>query len=183
MRPRSNAPPETSITGNIRLFLSLAALGDRIARFRPCHHSAVERYATLFFGALDSSGRLEYINAGHLPPFLVRDGKTEAVFSSESLPIGLFEYATFKTSHAQLEPGDTLVLYTDGLTEAENQQGDFFGEERLMTLFAEYHRLTPQQIIDNLLRQARLFAGVHHFNDDVSLVVMQVKADESEAAK
>jgi serine phosphatase RsbU (regulator of sigma subunit) len=74
-----------------------------------------------------------------------------------------------------------LLLYTDGITEAENPTGVFFGEERLIALFAEYHRLPPRQIMDNLLEQVRLFAGVQHFNDDVSLVVMRVERGEADA--
>jgi serine phosphatase RsbU (regulator of sigma subunit) len=73
-----------------------------------------------------------------------------------------------------LEPGDVLLLFTDGVTEAEDSSGRFFGEERLRQIFEEVHHLPPQQVIDEILLQARLFTGVQQFNDDVSLVVMKV---------
>jgi phosphoserine phosphatase RsbU/P len=76
-----------------------------------------------------------------------------------------------------------LLLYTDGITEAESPEGEFFGEERLISLFAANHRLAPQQIIDDLLQQARLFTGTQQFNDDVSLVVLQVAEEESAVEK
>ena len=74
-----------------------------------------------------------------------------------------------------MQAGDILLLYTDGITEAENREGDFFGEERLCVILNENSQLPPQEIIDTLLDQVRMFSGQQNFKDDVSLVVMKIE--------
>jgi serine phosphatase RsbU (regulator of sigma subunit) len=80
----------------------------------------------------------------------------------------------FEERWVQLHPGDLLLLYTDGIIEAENSEGSFFGESRLAEVLEEHHDLSPQEIIDTLLSRVRLFTGTKAFNDDVSLVAMRV---------
>jgi serine phosphatase RsbU (regulator of sigma subunit) len=141
-----------------------------------------ELFITMFYLIYDAdSRRLSFASAGHNPPFVWRTGSRSCErLDAEGLILGIRRRVDFEEKQVQLYPGDVLLLYTDGITEAENQDSEFFGEERLAALFAEYHHQAPQQIIDNLLQQVRLFTGVHHFNDDVSLVVMQVAEGESE---
>jgi serine phosphatase RsbU (regulator of sigma subunit) len=141
-----------------------------------------ELFITMFYLIYDAdSRRLSFASAGHNPPFVWRKGSRSCErLDAEGLILGIRRRVDFEEKQVQLYPGDVLLLYTDGITEAENQDSEFFGEERLAALFAEYHHQAPQQIIDNLLEQVRLFTGVHHFNDDVSLVVMQVAEGESE---
>jgi len=74
-----------------------------------------------------------------------------------------------------LNSGDILLLYTDGITEAENREGAFFGEERLCAILNEHNEMSPQEIIETLLDQARIFTGQQNFKDDVSLVVMKIE--------
>jgi Na+/proline symporter len=144
-----------------------------------------ELFITMFYLIYNSdSRRLSFASAGHNPPLIWRAGsRSSERLDAEGLILGIKRWVDFEEKQVQLYPGDVLLLYTDGITEAENQDGEFFGEERLAALFAEYQHLTPEQIIDNLLQQVRLFAGVHHFNDDVSLVVMQVEKGESEVVE
>jgi hypothetical protein len=144
-----------------------------------------ELFITMFYLIYDAdTRRLSFASAGHNPPFVWRtDSRSCERLDAEGLILGIRRRVDFEEKQVQLYPGDVLLLYTDGITEAENQDSEFFGEERLASLFAEYHHLAPQQIIDNLLQQVRLFAGVHHFNDDVSLVVMQVENGESEVVE
>ena len=94
---------------------------------------------------------------------------------AEGLILGVKRNVSSRRSRTGCSTGDLLLLYTDGITEAENHDGRFFGEERLCGLLNEFHALSPEQIIDNLLHQVRLFTGMQNFNDDVSLVVMQVE--------
>src|SRR5579864_411578 len=83
-----------------------------------CDHAEVGRYATMFFGILDRDGNLEYINAGHPPPSLVRSGGVTELFTEGSFPVGLIPEARHTSTRVKLEPGDTLVLFSDGVTEA-----------------------------------------------------------------
>ena len=95
-------------------------------------NSSDSSYATLFFADYDdSSRRLRYVNCGHLPPLLLRaDGQLERLTATNTV-LGLFEKWECAVAEVQLAPGDTLVLYTDGVTEAENAEGEQFGESRL----------------------------------------------------
>jgi serine phosphatase RsbU (regulator of sigma subunit) len=142
-----------------------------------------ELFITMFYAIYDAAGRrLSFASAGHNPPILWRtNAMSHERLDADGLILGVKRGVFFEEKQVQLHPGDVLLLYTDGITEAENPAGIFFGEERLISLFAEYHRLPPQQIMDKLLEQVRLFAGIQHFNDDVSLVVMRVETGEAEA--
>ncbi|HLW79567.1 MAG TPA: SpoIIE family protein phosphatase, partial [Terriglobia bacterium] len=101
-----------------------------------CSHAEMHRYATLYVCVLDPAGRLEFVNAGHPPPLLIREGSAEIPFTDACLPVGLFPDAEFKASTARLSPGDTLVLFTDGISEANDPEGELFGLERLRQVAA-----------------------------------------------
>jgi serine phosphatase RsbU (regulator of sigma subunit) len=94
---------------------------------------------------------------------------------AEGLILGVKRNVVFEEKQVDLHPGDILVLYTDGITEAENGEGEFFGEGRLCSLVQELHHMSPAELIEELLYQVRLFAGGHSFEDDVTLVVMRVE--------
>lgn len=96
-----------------------------------------EKYATIFYCTLDSSGLLSYSNAGHPAPFLLSlDGRLRKLHTS-GMPVGMIEGAPFQTVQTQLEPGDKVVIYSDGFTEAENAEGSFFDNERLKVCLRE----------------------------------------------
>ncbi len=144
--------------------------------------SRSELFITMFYVNFDAySCRISYANAGHNLPFLWRQslGRCERL-DAEGLIFGVKRNIVFEKRETTLEAGDVLLLYTDGITEAEDSQRNFFGEDRLRQLFEELHHLPPQQIIDELLRQVRLFTGVQQFNDDVSLVVLQAEGGSAE---
>jgi serine phosphatase RsbU (regulator of sigma subunit)/pSer/pThr/pTyr-binding forkhead associated (FHA) protein len=96
-----------------------------------CGHSEVGRYATMFFGTVDENGYLEFINAGHPSPFLLRRGEAEEAFTEGSCPLGLIPSAQYTVVRAQLEQGDTLILFSDGVTEAMDPEEGFYGMSRL----------------------------------------------------
>ena len=136
-----------------------------------------ELFITMFYLKYHAaSRRISYSSAGHNPPLIWRakTGKCERL-DAEGLILGVKRNVQFEEKQNRLQQGDLLLLYTDGVTEAENHDGRFFGEERLCGLLNEFHALSPEQIIDNLLHQVRLITGVQNFNDDVSLVVMRVE--------
>src|ERR1700688_4877580 len=92
-----------------------------------CDHAEVGRYATMFFGILDEDGEMDYINAGHPSPILLRKETTEEAFTEGSFPVGLVPEAEFTTASVQLEPDDTLVLFSDGVTEAMEPEAEVYG--------------------------------------------------------
>jgi serine phosphatase RsbU (regulator of sigma subunit) len=95
-----------------------------------CEKVGGQKYATLAIARLQGSGELELINCGHVPPLLV-SGDTVTKLEEGNLPVGLVPGAEFQVTHLQLKPGDRLLLVTDGVTEAEDADGEFFGNDRL----------------------------------------------------
>jgi len=85
----------------------------------------------MFFGTVDENGYLEFINAGHPSPFLLRRGEAEEAFTEGSCPLGLIPSAQYTVVRAQLEQGDTLILFSDGVTEAMDPEEGFYGMSRL----------------------------------------------------
>ena len=138
-----------------------------------CAHSEVQRFATLFFGILEPGGQLEFINAGHLPPLLAHAGRVESVFSAGSLPIGLFPETEFEVARAHLEPGDTLVLFTDGINEAANPQGEQFGTERLSEVVARHARAEIEVLQADILAAVEEFARGTEQADDITLLILR----------
>ncbi len=137
--------------------------------------SRAELFITMFYLRYDvTSGHMTYASAGHNPPLLCRQNNHIDELDAEGLILGILPEVDFHEPQTQLEPGDLLLMYTDGIIEAENASGDFFGTERLKSLLIELKDQEPQLIIDNIFEQVRLFTGVRHFEDDVSLVVMSV---------
>jgi serine phosphatase RsbU (regulator of sigma subunit) len=90
-----------------------------------------QKYATLLIMKLYENGELEYINCGHVKPLLYSGGSI-CCLDNENLPVGLISPATFVSGRAQLHDGDRMLLFTDGVVEAENQAGDFFGNDGLV---------------------------------------------------
>ena len=144
----------------------------RVNRFI-CDRSGVERYATLFLGLLDASGLLQFVNAGHPSPYLLRGGKVEAPFAAECLPIGLVPYAEYNVCSMQLNPGDTLILFTDGINEAANLREEQYGLERLEEILRQ-HATEP---LDDL--KAAIESSVEDFShgayqaDDITLLLVR----------
>ena len=121
-----------------------------------------EKYATVFIAHLTREGDLEFVNCGHVQPVLVAGGKVERIKES-NVPLGLLPSVTYESGRRKLSPGDRLVLFTDGVTEAENGQGEFFGDERLESAAA---RPNPFEAIFSEVRD--FCAGVP-FSDDCTV--------------
>jgi len=133
-----------------------------------------EKYATAFLAALEiDSGRLRYCNAGHNPGLLIRrSGETEWL-ASTGMPLGLLPTATYTTGEVFMEPEDTVVIYTDGITEAENPDEEEYGEERLEAVCARQRREQPQKLASAIEEDLDRFVQGVPFADDRTLVVIR----------
>jgi serine phosphatase RsbU (regulator of sigma subunit) len=149
-----------------------AAVFAHVNRFL-CSHWQLERYATMFFAILGSDGRLEYINAGHPSPVLVRDGKAEAPFAAESFPVGLIPEATYKLESCELRPGDTLVLFSDGVTEAMDPSDQEFGMGRLKQVLESRRHDSVEEVQAEVLNAITEFACGARQADDITIVVVR----------
>jgi len=132
-------------------------------------------YATLFFAEYDDrAARLRYANCGHLPPLLLRcDGAIEKLDSTCTV-LGLFEQWDCSIAERRLFPGDTLVLYTDGITESFNPAGEEFGERRLIGALVRHQDLAPPAAITTIIEEVENFSS-HQQHDDITLIVAKCK--------
>jgi serine phosphatase RsbU (regulator of sigma subunit) len=143
-------------------------------------------YATLFFGDYDdATRRLRYVNCGHLPPLVLRAAITDAHGSAAppaverldatATVVGLFDRWDCTVSEIQLAPGDSLVLYTDGITEAENAEGEEFGEGRLIEFLRAHSQLPAASLLHPLVAAIQAFSPGEQA-DDITLVVARCRA-------
>ncbi len=132
------------------------------------------RFATMFLGVLEpSNGRFRFANAGHAPACLVRASGSVEWLESTGLPLGLMAPAEYHLGEALLEIGDTLVVYSDGYTEAENPNGVEFGQDRLAEVCLEHHRREPADLAETVDRALETFASGRPFADDRTIVVVR----------
>jgi phosphoserine phosphatase RsbU/P len=136
-----------------------------------------EKYVTLFYGVYDgASGRLTYTNAGHLPPVIFRRGSMLRLEGGGTV-VGLFPSARYEQVEVQIEQGDMLLAFTDGMTEPENSYGEEFGEDRLLDVARRALGSPPEVLMDEIYRSVSDWTGSPELQDDMTLVVG--KAGES----
>lgn len=129
-----------------------------------CNKQLLGKYATLLAGQLRSDGELIIVNCGHLQPLRIQ-GESVAAVETSSLPVGLFLDAKYEVHKTKLEPGTRLLVFSDGVTEAEDPAGEFFGDERL--------QCCASQGVEAVLEQVVAFAHGQALNDDCSMLELQ----------
>ena len=141
---------------------------------RLCLDNDSEMFVTVFYALLDTrSGDLAYANAGHNPPYLVRGGAVEALERTGDMVLGAFDTATYRAKHTRLAPGDRLVLYTDGVTEAMDPADALFGEERLYAYLRAADGVRPEPLIGGIVEAVQRFAGDQPQSDDLTVLAVE----------
>jgi phosphoserine phosphatase RsbU/P len=132
-----------------------------------------EKYATLFYATIDFEGRLRYVNAGHCRPVLIRTNTVLEELDTTGLPLGMLGLGQYSVEEKTMYPGDKLVAYTDGLSEATDRQGRFYGTARLEAVLKAYAN-AGVGVVHEALRQDinRFTAGAEQF-DDITLLVLE----------
>lgn len=151
----------------------LAEIAEKVnaALFRT---TDTEKFVTLFMAELDvATRRLRYVNAGHNFPILTRASGEQILLEEGGLLMGVMEGAEYEEGQVFLEPNDVLVLYTDGVNEAQDPRREEFGEERLRTLIRERSYLGAREIRDEIYREVLAFAASQSQYDDLTLVVLK----------
>lgn len=137
-----------------------------------CQNTPDGAFATLFFGDYHvPSGRLRYVNCGHLPALVLRRKGGLDRLEPTATVLGVFEQWTCEIGEATISPGETFALYTDGITEAFNEAGDEFGEERLISILREHRQLSSQLLLDRVVQEVRGFSGAREQHDDITLII------------
>lgn len=150
----------------------LAELTERLNE-ELCRENPHTLFVALLLCVLDvRTGALEWCNAAHPPPLIVApDGTVERLAGESTLPLGLQVPLSCTVNHATLVPGASILLYTDGITESMNTQGELFGEARLRDALAASNGLPVQELLAAVLEQVRAFAGASEPSDDIAAVV------------
>ncbi len=158
-------------------------LGEACRRLNQllCSRTSVERFASLFWCYYDpAAAQLHYVNAGHLPPMLARGGDS-GLTSLERLEtggpvLGVIPGAPYREGVTGFAPGDTLVIFSDGLVEATNGDGEEFGESRLAELIRGHRGRPAAEVRDAVLERVRDFIGPRPLDDDLTLLVVRAAA-------
>jgi len=156
-----------------------AALDARLERINAFLNERTEgeKYATVFYCVLERGGLLRYVNAGHCPPLIVRAATgTIEPLAANAMPVGLIDPAEFSVSETNLDSGDKIVIYTDGVTEAQNLAGEFFGRQRLRQVITDHHAETGFALHDAIQNAVGQFTEGAPQADDITLVVFEYRA-------
>jgi sigma-B regulation protein RsbU (phosphoserine phosphatase) len=156
---------------------SPAEILERINRFY-IHNINFTTFVTVFLAQFDPTTlTLTYVNAGHNPPAIYRAGKNEIQWLMPSAPaIGLAEMFYPRTESVTLTKGDSLLLYTDGVTEVLNTSNEQFGQDRLAELFRQSIHLSAQSILQSVLQKASAFGDNRSLADDLTMVALKISS-------
>jgi sigma-B regulation protein RsbU (phosphoserine phosphatase) len=155
----------------VSLAMPLAEVMERASRMF-CESTLPTHFATLVFGKAHPTGEVEMCNAGHNPPLLLKGSKLEEI-KATGLPLGMFCEERFTVSRAQLDPGDSIFLYTDGVVEAVDEAGEQYGAERLHRVLRQGHHMAPEGLISRSVEDLRAFCAGTPRADDVTIMVIQ----------
>jgi serine phosphatase RsbU (regulator of sigma subunit) len=132
-------------------------------------------FVTAFFGVLEPhTGRLRYVNAGHPPPLMVSSTKGKPVdqLRATGMALGMVEKATWQQKVVKFSPGDVLLLYTDGITEAQNSDGEDFGDDNLFDVVLPRRSSSAQELQASVFEAVNRFTGSQATGDDIAVMVV-----------
>ena len=169
----------TLLRGSLRSLLSVGLRGATLVTALNTHllaNTPDNRMITCFYGELDpATGRLIYVNAGHNPPYLY-NGNERRTLNPTAVVLGMIEGMPFPEASADLRAGSRLLLYTDGITEAEDTTGEQFGVERLETAIVGTGRSEPARALDAIIAAVVRFRGTARQSDDMTMMLLSREA-------
>jgi phosphoserine phosphatase RsbU/P len=174
-----------SLQASLRIIIpestSPGAVLDRVNQVF-CHNINLTKFVSIVIAGLDpETGVLRYANAGHNPPLVVRQSdhslpvRTEALWPTGAA-IGLLEHATFGDEEIRLDPGDSLVMFTDGVVEAGVQKGEMFGDDRMQRYLERSHEESANVLLRGLLQEVHAFTRNAPPTDDTTIMVVKRKS-------
>lgn len=153
--------------------LEARALIARLNR-QICRHTPGSRFITLFYGVYTAgTGTFTYVNAGQNPPLLRRADGTIERLAGTGIALGMFEGSSYEAMETVVNRGDTLVLYSDGITEAEDPMGQPFEEAGLERVIARHTAATPAELAPTILRAVETHAHNSRFTDDLTVLILK----------
>jgi serine phosphatase RsbU (regulator of sigma subunit) len=174
----------TLLRGSLRSMLSAGLRGTALMTALNTHlvaNTPGNRMVTCFYGEIDPvTGRLVYVNAGHNPPYLW-DGERRHTLDPTAVVLGMIEGMPFPEASVELRAGSRLLLYTDGITEAEDNAGDQFGVERLEHAIGTTGQSEPGGVLDAIIAAVGRFRGAAKQSDDMTMMLVSRDHDRSQA--
>jgi serine phosphatase RsbU (regulator of sigma subunit) len=163
---------QSTIRAIVPDYNTLKELGEKINKIF-CRDSLPKLFASLVYIELDvASGEIKILNAGHLPPLIIRNDIIEKL-KITSPALGLIPDAIFNEQTADILSGEYLIIYSDGLTEARNEQGEFFGDKRLEKLLSRIRDLSSKNAGETILNRVNNFIGKASTHDDLTLAILK----------
>lgn len=154
---------------------SLAELVAGMNQYACSNSQSGLRFTTAFLAEFMPAARsLTYINAGHNAPILRRSGGAVERLTNGGVPLGILSAAPYQTGEVTLQPGDWLVVFTDGVIEAMNEGGDEYGEQRLLHVMAAGASETPDELLRGMMRDLDVFVGATPQHDDITCLLVKV---------
>jgi len=154
--------------------LPLSELAIRLNHYACAHSLGGQRFTTAVLAEYDpTTRRLAYVNAGHNSPVIRRTNASIERLESAALPLGITPEATFPSAEVTLQPGDTLVLFTDGVVEAFNAAGEEFSDNRWLNIIRGLPNLNAQQTLEFLMKSVEDFVGATRQSDDITCLVLR----------
>jgi sigma-B regulation protein RsbU (phosphoserine phosphatase) len=137
-----------------------------------CRRGLESRFVTLMFGVVTPDGEMTYCNAGHNPPMVIGPNGVKRLDVGGPV-VGLLEFAPYDQETVRLEPGDTIVIFSDGVSEALNSNGDEFGDDRLQAVVEPARKLPASEIVDRLVAAVREFTRGAPQSDDITAMAVR----------
>lgn len=156
----------------------IPALGEAVATANNalCARNEADMFITLWVGVLDlQSGEITYVNAGHNPPVTVLSGEVSYLTKKSGLVLAGMDGVPYKEHTLTLQKGDTVFLYTDGVTEAENAANELYGEDRLLTCFEQIKNSAPEEVIETIKQSVEIFVNGADQFDDMTMLCFKWK--------
>ena len=150
---------------------------ERVNRFL-IDRTGGEKYATVFYCLVERGGRFSYVNAAHCPPIVISSNGEQTPLDATGMPVGILEPADFPIAERHLEPGDKVVVYTDGVTEAQNTAAEFFGKKKLREIVAAHAGKSCTEIHDAIQEAVAAFTEGASQSDDITLLVLEYKGSD-----
>ena len=179
-------PAALLMTISHSLFRTVSAREDHPEQIMETLNSSISdnnpdiMFITMFVGVMDlSTGTIRYCNAGHNPPIVIRNGQAELLSTEPSLLLGVEMNARYTANELTLSPGDTLFLYTDGLTEAENIRKELFGERRALETAATSGALTASEQMERMHQAVHTFVDGAEQSDDLTMLVIRFMGNDN----
>ena len=156
----------------------IPALGEAVATANNalCARNEADMFITLWVGVLDlQSGEITYVNAGHNPPVTVLNGEASYLTKKSGLVLAGMDGVPYKEHTLTLQKGDTVFLYTDGVTEAENAANELYGEDRLLACFEQMKNSAPEEVIETIKQSVEVFVNGADQFDDMTMLCFKWK--------